>query len=311
MSDEVPVLKRRPSGLGRGLSALMGEIEQEAPVSVGAGANLSGATTAAPDGVRMVETGRMHPMPNQPRRHFDDAALEELARSIEARGLLQPILVRAAGDRFEIIAGERRWRAAQRAKIHQVPVIIREFDDKTALEIALVENIQREALSAWEEGETYRRLIDEHGHIQEGLAKIVGKSRSHIANLIRLRNLPPLVHDALTSGALTMGHARALLNVDDPETLAREVIARRLSVRETEKLATKSKRGGADKVARRTQADGGSNNADIAALERQLSDLLGLKARISHQNRAGSVTLHYSSLEQLDMICQRLSGDQI
>ncbi len=310
MSDETPAPKKRPSGLGRGLSALMGEISQEAPVAVGQSGG-AGATIAAPEGVRMVETGRMHPMPNQPRRHFDDTALEELARSIEARGLLQPILVREIAGGFEIIAGERRWRAAQRAKIHQVPVIIRDFDDKTALEIALVENVQREALSPWEEGETYRRLIDEHGHIQEGLAKIVGKSRSHIANLIRLRNLPPMVHDALTSGALTMGHARALLSVDDPEALAREVIARGLSVRETEKLANKAKAGGASKKASQTRADGSAANADIAALERQLSDLLGLKTRIAHQNRAGSVTLHYSSLEQLDMICQRLSGEAI
>ncbi|MEY2926497.1 MAG: hypothetical protein RL367_974 [Pseudomonadota bacterium] len=311
MTDETPAIKKRPSGLGRGLSALMGEIAQEAPVSVGNGGGSQGAMTVAPDGVRMVDTGRMHPMPNQPRRHFDDAALDELAGSIKARGLLQPILVREVDGRLEIIAGERRWRAAQRAKIHQVPVIVREFDDKTALEIALVENVQREALTPWEEGETYRRLIDEHGHIQEGLARIVGKSRSHIANLIRLRNLPPLVHEALTSGALTMGHARALLTVDDPETVAREVMARGLSVRETEKLANKSKRGATGKKTQRMRADGSSADTDIAALERQLSDLLGLKVRIAHQNRAGSVSLHYSSLEQLDMVCQRLSGEQI
>jgi ParB family transcriptional regulator, chromosome partitioning protein len=309
--NDVPAPKKRPSGLGRGLSALMGEIEQEAPVSVGGTAGTGGASIAAPEGVRMVETGQMRPMPGQPRRHFDDGALDELARSIEARGLLQPILVRAVVGGFEIIAGERRWRAAQRANIHQVPVIIREFDDKTALEIALVENVQREALSAWEEGETYRRLIEEHGHIQEGLAKIVGKSRSHIANLMRLRNLPQVVHDALTSGALTMGHARALLVVADPEALAQQVIARRLSVRETEKLANQSKRDMANPKPRRESRDGSSGNADIAALERQLSDMLGLKTRIAHQNRAGSVTLQYSSLEQLDMICQRLSGEPI
>lgn len=305
MTDEL-IRKKRPSGLGRGLSALMGEIEQEAPVSVNGQAGST--ATVAPGGVRMIETGRMHPMPDQPRRHFDDDALDELARSIEARGLLQPILVRETATGFEIIAGERRWRAAQRAHIHQVPVIVRDFDDKVALEIALVENVQREALSAWEEGETYRRLIEDYGHGQEGLARIVGKSRSHIANLMRLRNLPRLVHEALTSGALTMGHARALLMVADPEAMAQQVIDRRLSVRETEKLANSAKRGANTE---KTRNPGNNANADIASLERQLSDMLGLKTRISHQNRAGSVTLHYSSLEQLDMICQRLSGDSI
>lgn len=303
MTDE-PIRKKRPSGLGRGLSALMGEIEQEAPVATDGQV----ASAAAPGGVRMVETGRMHPMPDQPRRHFDDDALDELARSIEARGLLQPILVRETANGFEIIAGERRWRAAQRARVHQVPVIVRDFDDKTALEIALVENVQREALSAWEEGETYRRLIEEYGHGQEELARIVGKSRSHIANLMRLRNLPRMVHQALTSGELTMGHARALLMVADPEAMARQVIERRLSVRETEKLANSAKKAG---ITPKTRAAAGGVNADIASLERQLSDMLGLKTRISHQNRTGSVTLHYSSLEQLDMICQRLSGDSI
>lgn len=307
MSDEL-VRKKRPSGLGRGLSALMGEIEQEAPVSSAPQSAPDAPVAPLPGGIRMIETGRMHPMPNQPRRHFDDEALDELARSIEARGLLQPILVRETAAGFEIIAGERRWRAAQRARIHQVPVIVRDFDDKVALEIALVENVQREALSAWEEGETYRRLIEEFGHGQEGLARIVGKSRSHIANLMRLRNLPTLVHEALTSGALTMGHARALLMVADPEAMAQQVIDRRLSVRETEKLANNAKRS-VDKP--RARSTSGGVNADIASLERQLSDMLGLKTRIAHQNRAGSVTLHYSSLEQLDMICQRLSGDSI
>jgi ParB family chromosome partitioning protein len=286
----------------------MGEIEQEAPVNSAPPSAPDAPAVPLPGGIRMIETGRMHPMPNQPRRHFDDEALDELAASIEARGLLQPILVRETAAGFEIIAGERRWRAAQRARIHQVPVIVRDFDDKVALEIALVENVQREALSAWEEGETYRRLIEEFGHGQEGLARIVGKSRSHIANLMRLRNLPALVHEALTSGALTMGHARALLMVADPEAMAQQVIDRRLSVRETEKLANNAKRS-ADKP--RARSAPGGVNADIASLERQLSDMLGLKTRIAHQNRAGSVTLHYSSLEQLDMICQRLSGDSI
>ncbi len=301
--DEKPT-KKRPSGLGRGLSALLGEIEREAPVSTSTG----GPTTAAADGVRMVEVRNMRPLPNQPRRNFDETAIEELSASIKALGVLQPIVVRAQDGYFEIVAGERRWRAAQHAQLHQVPVIIREFDDQTALEIALVENIQREQLNAWEEGETYRRLVDDYGHNQDALAKIVGKSRSHIANLMRLRNLPLSVHGWLASGELTMGHARALLLTEDPEGLARQVMARGLSVRETEKLA-KTHKVGTEKVKRSAASD--TRDADLAALERQLGDMLGLKVRIQHGGRGGTVTLGYSSLDQLDLICQRLSGEAI
>jgi ParB family transcriptional regulator, chromosome partitioning protein len=303
VSDEAPAapLKKRPTGLGRGLSALLGEIEREAPVSVDGG--------KTPEGVRMVDVGRLRPLPNQPRKTFDDHALDELAESIRARGMLQPIVVRdPQGDgHFEIVAGERRWRAAQRAQLHQVPVIVRDFDDITALEIAIIENIQREQLNAWEEGEAYRRLIEEHGHTQEALGRIVGKSRSHVANLMRLRNLPLPVHGWLTSGELTMGHARALLASDDPETLGRQVVARGLSVRETEKLVKKAKAVLRERVA----PTGRAGDPDLVALERQLSDMLGLKVRISHQARSGTMTLAYSSLEQLDMICQRLSGEPI
>lgn len=308
MSDDAPTpvspLKKRPTGLGRGLAALMGEIEREAPVAVDGSA-------AAPEGVRMVDVQRMRPLPNQPRKTFNDEALDELAESIKARGLLQPIVVRDPdGDgHYEIIAGERRWRAAQRAHIHQVPVIVREFDDVTALEIAIIENIQREQLNAWEEGEAYRRLIDEHGHTQEALARTVGKSRSHVANLMRLRNLPLPVHDWLTAGELTMGHARALLGAEDPVKLAREVVSRGLSVRDTERLIKKGKAP----VKPRAASQGGAKagDPDLLALERQLSDMLGLKVRINHQARSGTMTLAYSSLEQLDMICQRLSGEPI
>jgi ParB family transcriptional regulator, chromosome partitioning protein len=294
-------LKKRPTGLGRGLSALLGEIERDAPVSVDGG--------KTPEGVRMVEVGRLRPLPNQPRKTFDDHALDELAESIRARGMLQPIVVRDPENdgQYQIVAGERRWRAAQRAQLHQVPVIVREFDDITALEIAIIENIQREQLNAWEEGEAYRRLIEEHGHTQEALGRIVGKSRSHVANLMRLRNLPLPVHGWLTSGELTMGHARALLASDDPETLGRQVVARGLSVRETEKLVKKAKAPARERVA----PTGRAGDPDLVALERQLSDMLGLKVRISHQARSGTMTLAYSSLEQLDMICQRLSGEPI
>jgi ParB family transcriptional regulator, chromosome partitioning protein len=207
----------------------------------------------------------------------------------------------------QIVAGERRWRAAQRAQLHHVPVILKEFDDRTALEIALIENIQREQLNAIEEGQTYDRLITYYGHSQEALGRIVNKSRSHIANLIRLRDLPPSVQDLLAEGKLHMGHARALLTAPNAESLAGEIVRRALSVRQTEALVRKAKKPLAAKPAKRL----GEANSDIALLERQLGDLLGLKVAIAHDGKSGSVTLAYSSLEQLDMICQRLSGERI
>lgn len=304
MSDEQGgAPKKRPLGLGRGLSSLLGEIQTETAAAVPSRAD---SGTAVPDGVRLVPVADLQPLPNQPRRNFDDAALEELAKSITALGVLQPIVVRDMGGHYQIVAGERRWRAAQRAHLHQVPVIVKQFDDRTALEIALVENIQREELNAWEEGETYRRLIEEYGHSQEELGRIVGKSRSHIANLMRLRNLPMRVHGWLVSGELTMGHARALLQCEDPEGIARQVIDRGLSVRDTERLAKRAKAGA------KTQAKGrGGRDPDLEALERQLGDILGLKVHIVHGARGGTVTLGYSSLDQLDLICQRLSGEHI
>jgi ParB family transcriptional regulator, chromosome partitioning protein len=303
MSEEQPV-KKRPSGLGRGLSALLGEIQAEiAPVSV----SNNGSNAAVPIGVQMMAVVSLRPLPNQPRRNFDDDTLDELAASIKALGVLQPIVVREVEGAFQIVAGERRWRAAQRAQLHQVPVIVREFDDRTALEIALVENVQREQLNAWEEGETYRRLVHEYDHTQEDLAKIVGKSRSHVANLIRIReHLPLSVHGWLSAGTISMGHARALLLCEDPESVARQVVDRRLSVRETEALAKRFKPG-----AVRKQKQAIVRDSDLMALERQLGDMLGLKVRIAHGARGGTVTLGYSTLDQLDLICQRLSGEQI
>ena len=306
MSDDLPLPKKR-TGLGRGLSSLLGEIQAETAAPVSGPVSGQAADGAASDGVRWAPVASLQPLPNQPRRHFDDAALDELAKSITALGVLQPIVVRDIGGSYQIVAGERRWRAAQRAQLHQVPVLVKEFDDRTALEIALVENIQREQLNAWEEGETYRRLIEEYGHSQDELGRIVGKSRSHIANLMRLRNLPPRVHGWLVSGELTMGHARALLGSEDPEGIARQIIAKNLSVRETEKLVKKAKPG----PARATRPQSGVGDADIAALERQLGDAIGLKVKIGHGAKGGTVTLAYSSLDQLDLICQRLSGERI
>lgn len=293
--------KKRTMGLGRGLSALLGEIEQEQPV---------GNDVVPGDGIRMVAVADLTPMKGQPRKYFDEAALDELAQSIADRGLLQPIVVRAAPpgiQGYQIVAGERRWRAAQRAQIHQVPVIIKEFDDRTALEIALIENIQREQLNAIEEGQTYDRLISYYGHSQEALGRIVNKSRSHIANLIRLRDLPPKVQELVAEGQLSMGHARALLTATNPEALASDIIRNNLSVRQVESLVRDGKATG--KTKRKSAAK--DVDPDIVLIESQLSDLLGLKASIDHQGSRGSVTLSYSSLEQLDMICMRLSGERI
>ena len=283
-------------GLGRGLSALLGDVEREQPL-------VPGSARAA--GVQTLAVATIHPHPGQPRRHFDEDALDELAASIGSRGLIQPIVVRPHDGAYQIVAGERRWRAAQRARIHEVPVIIRDFDEAETLEIALVENIQREDLNAIEEAEAYRRLIAEFGHSQEALAKIVHKSRSHVANLMRLLDLPQAVRDAVADGRLTMGHARALITAPDPAALAEDVIRRGLSVRETEALA----RGAKPK--RQPPIEYKGANADIDALERQLADMLGLKVKIAHGPHGGTVSLAYSSLDQLDMICQRLSGEPI
>jgi ParB family chromosome partitioning protein len=295
--------KRRPSGLGRGLSALLGEVAREEPVAASEG-------NAARPGIQFVFVTDLAPHPEQPRRHFDDAALDELAASIGKRGLIQPIVVRPSGKGYQIVAGERRWRAAQRAQIHQVPVIVRDFDDSEALEIALIENIQREDLNAIEEAEAYRKLATEFGHSQEALGKLVAKSRSHIANLLRLLELPEKVRGWVAEGQLQMGHARALITAPDPQLLAEQVIRRGLSVRETENLAREAKPGGGGKSVG-SSGRIGVNDADIEALERQLGDLLGLKVRIQHQLKSGTVALAYNSLDQLDMICQRLSGEKI
>jgi ParB family chromosome partitioning protein len=291
--------KRPRGGLGRGLNALLGEMAREVPLT-------SEASEA--EGVRVLPISALAPHPDQPRRRFDDAALDELAASIASRGLIQPIVVRPHGHQFQIVAGERRWRAAQRARLHEVPVVVRAFDDAETLEIALVENIQREDLNAIEEAQAYQRLAGEYGHTQDALAKIVHKSRSHIANLLRLLELPEPVQARVVDGGLSMGHARALLGAPDVEGLAEQVIARGLSVRDTEKLTRerKARRGG-----EREPKPDDVGNADIAALERQLADLLGVAVTIAHGPKGGALTLGYSTLDQLDMICQRLTGEAI
>ena len=291
---------KKATGLGRGLSALIDEAVRPVKDGVPAGA-----------GVREIEVGRIRPNPLQPRKNFDDDALSELTASIAERGVLQPILVRTVDDGFEIIAGERRWRAAQKAQLHQIPAIVRDFDESATAEIALIENIQREDLNAIEEAEGYRQLITRFGHGQDGVAKLVGKSRSHVANLLRLLGLPDSVQQMLLRGDISMGHARAILTAPEPEELAQEIAKNGLSVRQAEKLAKQVKPGAMSDMARAVERNQRPVDADLEALERQLGDLLGLRVKVAHGKSGGTVALHYSTLDQLDLICQRLSGEPI
>ena len=290
-------LKRPVSGLGRGLSALIDESARP---------SADEAPAQSRGGVQEIEIGRIRPNPNQPRMHFSEESIDELAESIGERGVLQPILLRPHGDGFEIIAGERRWRAAQRARLHSIPAIVRDVDDAAMAEIALIENIQREDLNAIEEADGYRQLIEHHGHSAEDIGRLVHKSRSHVANLLRLLDLPQFVRDALVRGEISMGHARAVAAAPDPESLTRDIIAKGLSVRQAEDRARREKKPAGDRSPARLSSD-----PDLEALERQLGDLLGLRVKVAHNGTAGTVTLHYNTLDQLDMVCQRLSGEPI
>lgn len=292
MSDDTG--KRGSKKLGRGLSALLGEDDDEQ-------VQLERLRQS-----RTLPVDQLGPGPFQPRRRFDPEDLRELSESIREQGVIQPILVRRSpeGESYQIIAGERRWRAAQMAQLHEVPVLIREFDDRTAMEIALVENVQRRDLSPLEEAEGYRRLIEEYSHSQDDIARAVGKSRSHVANMMRLLNLPDEVRALLEDGQLTAGHARALLSAEDPAALAREVVTRKLNVRETERLVQKEKAPPAAPAAPKQK------DADTRILEQDLSDRTGLVVAINHNagSGAGSVTLRYRDLDQLDLIVERLSA---
>jgi ParB family chromosome partitioning protein len=293
---------KKATGLGRGLSALIGE---GPPVPRRAESSTAG-------GVRAIEIARIRPNPSQPRQMFDDESLSELAASISERGVLQPIIVRAVEEGYELVAGERRWRAAQKAQLHEIPAILGEFDEESSAEVALIENIQRENLNAIEEAEAYRQLINRYGHSQEVVGKLVGKSRSHIANLLRLLELPEPVRLMLLRNDISMGHARAIVTAPDPEGLAHQIVDGDLSVRQAEHLAKKVRSGPAHDIGR--ASDRGSRravDADLEALERQLGDLLGLRVKVTHGKSGGQVSLHYSTLDQLDLICQRLSGEPI
>ncbi len=274
---------KRPS-LGRGLAALFGEA--------------GGRLPSNPGGARTVPIEAIRPSPFQPRRHFAEPELDGLAQSIREKGIVQPLLVRPVDDGaadFELVAGERRWRAAQRVGLHEVPVVIRPFADSEVIEIALVENLQREDLSALDEAEAYSRLTREFGRSQASLAEAVGKSRSHVANTLRLLSLPAPVRRSLDEGALSAGHARALLGAPDPAALADEVVRRGLNVRATESLVRRRATQPAPKP--RPVRD-----TDTLVLERELAVILGLRVTLAAKRRGGSLTLHYASLDQLDRV---------
>ncbi len=291
-------------GLGRGLSALMSDVAPSAP------ADQVAATPARAD--RIVPIERIFPNPDQPRRTFTQDQLQELAASIKEKGVIQPIIVREKPDEagsFEIVAGERRWRASQLAQLHEMPVLVREFTDTEVLEIAIIENIQRADLNAIEEAAGYRQLMMKFGHTQEKLAEALGKSRSHIANLLRLLNLPEDVQALVVEGKLSAGHARALITAENPSELAKLVVEKQLSVRETERLAKTIAAPDSAKIKAKPRDD---KDADTKALEGDLSAALRMKVRIDHKpgQEAGSVSISYDTLEQLDELCMLLSASR-
>ena len=278
-------------GLGRGLSSLMGDT------------NINSTDNVAKSSEATISIAALKPSPSQPRRLFDKNSINELAESIKSKGLVQPILVRPSKtdeNSYEIIAGERRWRAAQIAQLHEIPAVIKNLDDVEALEIAIIENIQRSDLSPIEEAAGYKRLIDNHGHTQEVLSEIVGKSRSHIANILRLLTLPQSIQDMISEGKISSGHARAIMNSAFPEQLAEKIINENLSVREAESLA-KSKKNTVQKIKLK--------DPDTIDLEEKISEKLGLNVSINHRGKKGGyIKIEYKSLDQLELVTQRLKN---
>lgn len=284
--------RKERKGLGRGLSALMADINVSAPTESGRRADMT------------VPIEKIVPNPDQPRREFAPEALNDLAASIRQKGVIQPLIVRPIphSDRYEIVAGERRWRASQLAQLHDLPVVVRDFDDTEVLEVAIIENIQRADLNPVEEAMGFRQLMERFGHTQEKLAEALSKSRSHIANLLRLLNLPDDVQAMLREGKLSAGHARALITSENASELARKVVEKGLSVRETEKLA----KGAAPSKARGARAE---KDADTRALEGDLSANLGMEVQIEHLagGESGVLSIRYKTLEDLDNLCRVLT----
>lgn len=290
--------KTERRGLGRGLSALMADVDT--------GAKTASSSTTPRKAEAFIDISLISPNPDQPRRLFTEDALKELTASVKEKGIIQPLILRKDPRNpsgYEIVAGERRWRAAQQAQLHEVPAIVRELDDTEVLELAIIENIQRADLNAVEEAAGYRQLMERFGHTQEKLAQALGKSRSHIANLLRLLNLPEQVLEMVRAGSLSAGHARALITAPDPITLANQIIKQGLSVRQTERLA-KSKAPQPSNTNMTPQKD-----ADTKALEKDLAAALGMKVSINHSQNGsdGTVSIKYGDLEELDEICRRLS----
>src|SRR5215469_4007335 len=295
---ELTMADEARSRLGRGLASLIGDVGREA------------VHVERPRGQRKVPIEFLKPNPRNPRRSFSDAELAELANSIKQHGVIQPIVarpVRGAQDRYEIIAGERRWRAAQAAGLHEVPVVPLDVSDSDALEIAIIENVQREDLNPMEESQGYHALASVFKHSQEDIAKIVGKSRSHVANMMRLTKLPPEVQAYIAAGRLSAGHARALINVPDPLTAAKQIVEQGLNVRQTEALAHEE--GVPERKPQKARAAGGgkTKDADTVALEKRVSDALGLNVSVNHRDPGGSVQISYRNLEQLDEVMRRLA----
>lgn len=285
------------SRLGRGLAALIGDVGEE-----------MGAIDRA-RGQRRVPVEFLRPNARNPRRQFAEADLEDLTASIRERGILQPIIVRSISgmiDAYEIIAGERRWRAAQRAGLHDVPVILVEADDREALEIAIVENVQRADLNAIEEAAGYERLISEFNYTQNDLSKIIGKSRSHIANTLRLSKLPDSVRQMVSDGVVSAGHARALISVPEPERMAKKIVDEGLSVRDIERLVQVETRGESKSVPGKPKL---AKDPDTRAVEKALEEALGLSISIQHRpNGGGEMRIGYKTLEQLEALCRRLKA---
>ena len=315
----------RKKKLGRGLGALLGEVQREEPLirndpAVSAPQGSGGSDGAEEAGVvaessesrlSSISVSAITPLAGQPRTHFDDDALAELAASIAARGVIQPIIVRPLGrGRYELVAGERRWRAAQKAQLHEIPAIVRDLDPREVMALALIENLQREDLNPVEEARAYQKLADEEGMTQADIARLVDKSRSHVANFQRLLALPEDVLDLLGTAALSMGHARALIGHEQASALARQAVDRKLSVREVEKLARPPKR---PRQAKAPMVHESTSNADITAVQGHLEEFLGLPVKIKTDATpsTGSVTIRYRTLDQLDLICQRLTGGDI
>lgn len=317
--DAVRTTQRRK--LGRGLGALLSETRREEPL-IAASSENAGSGVAAPEPVPLARGGlaslavsAIEPHPDQPRRHFDEAALEELAASIATRGVIQPVIVRPLpGGRYQLVAGERRWRAAQKAQLHEIPAIIRDLEDREVMALALIENVQREDLNPVEEAQAYQRLAELEGMTQAEIARLVEKSRSHVANLQRLLALPASVLDHLAAGRLDMGHARALIGHANAAALADEVVARKLTVREVERLVRVADPASPARARRTARSPRDlAHEADIAAVENHLEEFLGLPVKIvsDPDPRSGAVTIRYRTLDQLDLICQRLTGGGI